>query len=260
MKRIRKKLIIILFLILSIQAPGFGWGLIGHRVIGQIAEWHLKKQTSARINKILGPVSLAIASTWMDEIRSDPSYNFTNTWHWVTIPTGEQYDKVMQESSGDAYEALKNIIGALKGGNITPTEEQEHLKMLVHLVGDLHQPLHIGTGEDRGGNDVKVLWMGEDTNLHSVWDSRMIDSKKLSYTELAQHLNRRATKPLIKEWQSISPDGWLQEAIDLRPIVYNIPEDHALGYTYLYKNYPIVEQRLLMAGVRLAGILNDIYG
>lgn len=254
-----KKLTIALLLILSIQAPGFGWGQIGHRVIGQIAEWHLKKQAHKRINKILSPVSLAMASTWMDEVRSDTSYNFTNTWHWVTIPTGEQYNKAMQESTGDAYEALKNIIRALKSDNLSLTEEQEYLKILVHLVGDLHQPLHVGTGEDRGGNDVKVQWMGEDTNLHSVWDSRMIDSKKLSYTELAQHLNRKATQPLIKEWQNINPEGWLQEAIDLRPIAYHIPEDHTLGYAYLYKNYPIAEQRLLMAGVRLAGILNDIY-
>lgn len=254
-----KKIIIILLLVLMVQMRGFGWGQIGHRAVGQIAEWHLTKRAYKQISKILGPETLAMVSTWMDEIRSDPTYDYTNTWHWVTIPTGQQYNKAAQESSGDAYEALQNIITALKSDKLSPAEEQEQLKMLVHLVGDLHQPLHVGTGDDRGGNDVKVQWMGEDTNLHSVWDSRMIDSKKLSYTELARHLDRQATKPLIQGWQSATIAEWLQKAVELRPTVYDIPEDHTLGYAYLYKNYPIVEQCLLIAGIRLAGILNEIY-
>lgn len=251
---------IILSLILIAQAQSFGWGQIGHRAIGQIAEWHLSRQVLKKISKILGPTSLAMSSTWMDEIRSDSTYHYTNTWHWVTIPTGQQYDKVMQEATGDAYEALQHIIGSLKSDTLSLTEEQEYLKMLVHLVGDLHQPLHVGTGDDRGGNDIEVQWMGEGTNLHSVWDSQMINSKQLSYTELAQHLNRRVTASNTKEWQAATPAQWLEEVMTLRPMVYNIPEDHTLSYHYLYVNFPIVEQQLLMAGVRLAGILNEIYG
>lgn len=251
---------IFLLLLLTIQAQSFGWGQTGHRVIGQIAEWHLSKRTYQQISKILGPESMAMASTWMDEIRSDTTYNFTYTWHWVTIPTGQQYDQAIQEPTGNAYAALQNIITALKSDTLSSLEEEAYLKMLIHLVGDLHQPLHVGTGEDRGGNDVQVQWMGEDTNLHSVWDSRMIDSKQLSFTELAQHLNRQITKQLRKNWQAASLADWLKEAMALRAAVYDIPEDHSLGYHYLYKNYPIVEQRLLVAGVRLAGILNEIYG
>lgn len=255
-----KKSMIILSLILMAQVQSFGWGQIGHRAIGQIAEWHLSRQALKKINKILGPTSLAMSSTWMDEIRSDSAYNYTNTWHWVTIPTGQKYDKVIQEATGDAYEALQNIISSLKSDTLSPTEEQEYLKMLIHLVGDLHQPLHVGTGDDRGGNDVAVQWMGEDTNLHSVWDSQMINSKELSYTELARHLNRGVTQSLIKAWQSATPAQWLEEVMALRPMVYNIPEHHHLSYQYLYVNFPIVEKQLSMAGVRLAGILNDIYG
>lgn len=250
----------LLSLILMVQAQSLGWGQIGHRTIGLIAEWHLTKQAYKKISKILGPASLAMSSTWMDEIRSDSTYDYTYTWHWVTIPTGQQYDKTLQEASGDAYAALQKIIGSLKSDTLSPSEEQEYLKMLVHLVGDLHQPLHVGTGDDRGGNDVEVQWMGEDTNLHSVWDSQMINSKQLSYTELAQHLNRRVTPAMTKAWQRATPAQWLDESIAIRPMVYNIPENQALSYEYLYVNYPIVEQQLLKAGIRLAGILNEIYG
>lgn len=253
---------IILFfsLFVSLCSPAFGWGQIGHRVIGQIAEWHLNKRAAKKIDQILGPNSLAIVSTWMDEIRSDDAYDYTYTWHWVTIPDGQQYDKSMQEASGDAYAVVQQIITGLKSDTISTQQEEEYLKMLVHLVGDLHQPLHVGTGGDRGGNDVRVEWMGEPSNLHRVWDSDMINAKQLSYTELAQHLNRRATERLIEQWQSASPEQWLKDAMNLRPNVYDLPENKRLGYEYSYANYPIVEEQLLQAGIRLAGILNEIYG
>lgn len=253
---------IILFssFLISSYLPVYGWGQLGHRTIGQIAEWHLNKRAAKKINQILGPNSLAMVSTWMDEIRSDDAYDYTYTWHWVTIPNGQKYDKSIQEPEGDAYAVVRQIISGLKSDTISTQTEEEYLKMLVHLVGDLHQPLHVGTGEDKGGNDVRVEWMGEPSNLHRVWDSDMINSRQLSYTELAQHLNRRATERLVKQWQSTSPEQWLYEAMDLRPTVYDLPEHKHLGYEYSYVNYPIVEEQLLQAGIRLAGILNEIYG
>ncbi|MGD1894429.1 MAG: S1/P1 nuclease, partial [Cyclobacteriaceae bacterium] len=189
-------------------------------------------------------------------------YNYTNTWHWVTIPPGTGYDPEIQEPTGNAYEAVLRIVEALKDGELSPRKEQEYLKMLVHLVGDLHQPLHVGTGEDRGGNDVRVKWMYESdsSNLHRVWDSDMIDAKQLSYTELAAHLNRHVTPATIQQSQSTSPKQWISEAVSLRGTVYDLPDNRSIGYQYLYRNWPIVEQQLLLAGLRLASILNDIYG
>ena len=182
------------------------------------------------------------------------------TWHWVTVPTGQIFDPEIQEEGGNAYEVVQQIITALKTDTLSLKQEQDYLKMLVHLVGDLHQPLHVGTGDDRGGNDVRVVWMGDSSNLHRVWDSDIINAKQLSYTELAAHLNRRATPEMVTQAQSATPEQWLREAMNLRPSVYNVPEDGWLGYDYMYVNYPIIEDQLLMAGLRLAGILNDIYG
>ena len=254
-----RKISLILALVLLTQSA-FAWGQIGHRAVGLIAEWHLTKRAAKNIKSVLGPTSLAIASTWMDEIRSDDAYDYTNTWHWVTIPDGTRYNPEIQEESGNAYAVTQQIIAALKADTLSSQDEEEYLKMLVHLVGDLHQPLHVGNGEDRGGNDVKVEWFGRPSNLHRIWDSGMIDGKQISYTELARHLNRRATERLVQQWQSANVEQWLSEAIQLRPQVYKVPDNNRLGYEYSYLNYPTVEKRLLLAGVRLAGILNEIYG
>ena len=255
-----RKFITVALLLMGSVSTSFGWGQIGHRTVGLIAEWHLSKRAARQVNAILDPTTLAMVSTWMDEIRSDPAYDYTNTWHWVTVPDGQSYQPDIQEPTGNAYEAVQHLVAGLKSDTLSAQQEKEYLMMLVHLVGDLHQPLHVGTGTDRGGNDVRVLWMGDSSNLHRVWDSNMIDGKQLSYTELAQYLNRRATPALVQDWQSATPNRWLSEAMDLRPGVYDFPEDKRIGYQYAYREFPVVEEQLLKAGVRLAGILNEIYG
>ena len=255
-----RKFITVALLLMGSVSTSFGWGQIGHRTVGLIAEWHLSKRAARQVNAILGPTTLAMVSTWMDEIRSDPAYDYTNTWHWVTVPDGQSYQPDIQEPTGNAYEAVQRLVAGLKSDTLSAQQEKEYLMMLVHLVGDLHQPLHVGTGTDRGGNDVRVLWMGDSSNLHRVWDSNMIDSKQLSYTELAQYLNRRADKNFVRQWQSTPLSNWLTEAMQLRDTVYDLPEDGQLGYQYSYRNFSVVERQLLLAGVRLAGILNEIYG
>ncbi len=255
-----RRLPITLFFSVVTLSTAVGWGQTGHRTVGQLAEWHLDRRTMKNISRVLGPTSLAMVSTWMDDIRSDSTYDYTNTWHWVTVPPGQTYNLTIQEPTGNAYETAQRLIGSLKSDTLSTQQEREYLMMLVHLVGDLHQPLHVGTGTDRGGNDVRVQWMGEASNLHRVWDSDMINSKQLSYTELAKYLNRRADDAFIQRWQSTPPSDWLTEAMQLRDTVYDVPEDGQIGYQYSYRNFPVVEQQLLLAGVRLAGVLNEIYG
>lgn len=237
-----------------------GWGQTGHRVIGQIAEWHLNEKAAGRIATLLGPESLAMVANWMDEVRSDGRYDLLNTWHYLTVKEDGQYNPEIQEKGGDAFTQTKEIIKALKSGKLNTHDEVEHLKMLIHLVGDLHQPLHVGKGDDRGGNDVKVTFFNQNTNLHSVWDSKIIDGKNLSYTELSMHLNRRGTQTLINHLLSATLADWLKEAVALRPVIYDLPVDNRLSYEYVYRTFPIIEERLLAGGIRLAGILNEIYG
>jgi len=234
------------------------WGQIGHYVSGEIAEKHLNDLAKARVNNILGDRSIAISTVWMDDIRSDDSYDF-DTWHYVTIPDGEEYDPDIQEESGDIIWALETLIEELKTGDLTEEEESEKLKLVIHMIGDIHQPLHVGTGEDRGGNDVRLQWFWEDSNLHRVWDSEMIESFQLSYTELAKELDT-ATHDQIEDWQDDSVREWAYESMEFRDQVYDLPDDMRLSYEYRYYNKEIIYKRLLQAGIRMAGVLNEIYG
>lgn len=235
----------------------FGWGVTGHRVVGLTAEKHMSRKAVARVEKILGQ-SIAMAGTWMDDARSDSTYNHMVDWHWVTVPDGQTYEQTEKNPNGDIIETIQRLTTALKSKSLTTQQEQEYIKILIHLVADIHQPLHVGTGQDRGGNDVKVKWFGSNSNLHRVWDSEMIDDTRLSYTELANSLSTPDADD-IKTLQRAPVTAWAYESMTYRPNVYAVG-DGKLGYVYAYKNFPIVRKRLMQAGVRLAAILNDIYG
>lgn len=236
------------------------WGQIGHYVTGEIADHHLNDLAKARVNKILGDRSIAVSTVWMDDIRSDDNYDF-DTWHYVTIPDGETYDAEIQDEGGDVIWALETLIAELKEGkgNLTEEEESEKLKLVLHMIGDIHQPLHVGTGEDRGGNDVRLQWFGDDSNLHRVWDSEMIESFQLSYSELAEELDT-ATPDQIEDWQDDSVRDWAYESMEYRDDVYDLPDNMRLSYEYRYYKKGIIYKRLLQAGIRMAGVLNEIYG
>lgn len=250
----------LLFLIsvMLLHIPSFAWGPTGHRVTGHIAEKYLTKKAKKAVRQILGGQSLAMVSTWMDEVRSDSTYDYMADWHWVTIPDGQTYEQAEKNPKGDVIMTLERIITELKSKKLTPREEAERIKILVHLVGDIHQPLHVGRGDDRGGNDIRVMWFRTDSNLHRVWDSDMIDDTRLSYTELAESL-LLPSDSLRKAWQRATVRDWAYESMSYRKQVYDTGNNR-LGYTYSYKYFHIVRERLLQAGVRLAGILNEIYG
>ncbi len=236
----------------------FGWGPTGHRVTGQVADKYLSKKARARIEKILGQQSLAMASTWMDEVRSDSLYDFMEDWHWVTVPEGSTYEQAVKNPNGDIIEIIGRMVQALKSKTLSPEKESEHLKVLIHLVGDIHMPLHVGSKDDRGGNDVKVAWFRADSNLHRVWDSDMIDDAKLSYTEFAASFEELSAEQ-VKVLQKTSVLDWANESQAYHKNVYAIGNGK-LGYAYSYRNFHIVRKRLHQAGIRLAGLLNEIYG
>lgn len=252
--------------LLSIFALGFTttanevlrWGQIGHRTTGHIAEQYLTEKAAAEVERVLGNESLAEVSTWMDEVRSDGGYDHMAPWHYVTIPEGETYETVEKNPDGDIIWAIQKVVKELKEGGLSAKQEAENLKVLVHLVGDLHQPLHVGNGTDRGGNEVRLQWFRSNSNLHRVWDSEMIDDKQLSFTELSGFINH-PTQQEIKEWQSTSVLDWAYESQALLPQVYDMPADKELSYEYAYKNWDTVEIRLLKAGIRIAGLINEIY-
>ena len=255
-------------------SPAHAWGKTGHRVVAAIADTQLSGLARAHIKEILGGAeSLDEAANWPDEMRSAPGAFWQKTatpWHYVTL-NGIIYDHAPPE--GDALEALSHFRSVLQDPNASLADKQLALRFVVHLVGDLHQPLHVGKCCDKGGNDVKVSWFGKPTNLHAVWDSQLIDDEQLSFTELAAKLERHTSETDIVSWWDINPRDWISESAEIREQIYaNIPSPAKpkdkkskgealpdLSYTYVYKFTPVVERRLQQAGVRLAAYLNDIY-
>lgn len=243
---------------LGFTLNAFAWGVTGHRATGLIAEQYLNAKAKKKIVQLLGGESLAMVSNWMDDVKSDSTYDYMYDWHWVTIETGQTYDQSKKNPKGDVIMTLEKIINELKTHQLDAEKEVMYLKILVHLAGDIHQPFHVGCCDDQGGNKVKVKWFKNESNLHKVWDSEMIDETRLSYTELAQALDK-PDKNTIAAWQKTSVRDWAGESMGHRKQVYAIGDGN-LGYKYSYKNLETVKQRILQAGVRLAGMLNQIYG
>jgi hypothetical protein len=254
-----KKVICALLVICLFNAKAYSWGANGHRVVGQVAQEHLNKKAKKAIGKILDCNSLAEVSTWMDDIRSDSTFDYTHDWHWVTIPDNQKYEQTTKNPHGDVIAKIEELKAALKDKNLPLAQQQQNLKFLIHLVGDIHQPMHVGGQDDQGGNKVKVDWFGKPSNLHRVWDSDMIDNSNLSFIELASFVGE-PSEDQVKQWQSANVRDWAYESMTYRPQVYKLPADKKLSYKYSYDNFDTVEKRLLQAGIRLAGLLNEIYG
>jgi hypothetical protein len=253
-----KKCFCSFLLVATFSISVFAWGPTGHRATGLVATRYLNQKARKALEKILQGQTLAIASTWMDEVRSDSTFNYMEDWHWVTIPHGQTYDQSELNIKGDIIASIERVINDLKTKKLDNAVQARYIRILIHLIGDIHQPLHVGALNDRGGNDVKVMWFRNESNLHRVWDSDMIDDSKLSYTELALSLDT-PTKDQIKSWQKSTVREWAIESQSFEKQVYDIGNGR-LSYRYSYLNFPVVRQRLLQAGVRLAGVLNDIYG
>jgi len=251
----------IILLAVCMSTVAFAWGKTGHRVVGYVAQQHLTKKASKRIDKILTRYSLEMSGNYLDFIKADKNYKFMSSWHYVSIPDGKRYEDITPSKKGDVIAKVEELIMELETKDFKIVADEEFAIMaLVHLIGDLHQPLHVGLAEDRGGNSIKVEWFGEETNLHHVWDSEFIDHQQLSYTEYGNHINRGIDKLKVLTWQSTTVRDWAHESQDLRKACYDFGEYTNLKYGYIYRHQATVDMRLVQAGVRLAGVLNRIYG
>ncbi len=242
------------------------WGPNGHRVTGKIAQDHLTPEAQAEITALLGVESLAEASTWPDFMRSNPSEYWrkgASPWHYITVPPGTTYSAAPPE--GDALSALAMFSKQITDETLPVTQRQLALRFTIHLIGDLHQPLHVGKGDDRGGNWVDVRFKDKDTNLHALWDEDLIEDEKLSYTEKARWLNRRITPDQKAIWSNNNPQTWVRESLTMRDKIYEGlgPYDRDtlpnLSYDYVYKHRADVDLRLQQGGVRIAAYLNKIF-
>ncbi|MGB3467982.1 MAG: S1/P1 nuclease [Cyclobacteriaceae bacterium] len=246
-------------ILVAVCSNAYSWGKNGHRIVGAIAESYLTPKAKKKIQELLGNEQLAMVGNHMDFIRSDNQYRHMSPWHYCTIPDDKTYQEVGTPEKGDIIVTINRLMIELGNKKFTDKDEVFALKMLVHLIGDIHQPLHVGNGEDKGGNDVKVEFFWEQSNLHRVWDEGIIEEQKLSYTEYVKWINH-TTEDQLTNWQSAGVMDWVAESKSYRSQVYNLPESKKINYRYVYDNIELLNLRLLQAGVRLAGVLNELYG
>jgi nuclease S1 len=260
---ISKLKIALLALTLSItssHAKATYWGATGHRTVGKIAEKYLTKKAKKAISNLLDGHTLSFYSTFADEIKSDNKYRKYSTWHYVNFKFDEKYNPSTASKKGDLIQGINTCVKILKDPSATKADKAFHLKLLIHFIGDLHQPLHVGHAEDRGGNDIKVKWFNKPSNLHRVWDSEMITSYKMSYTELAKNANK-LSKAQVQALQKGSILDWVYDSQALAKKVYaSAKNGNKLHYRYSYDYLKTVRLQLQKGGVRLAKVLNDIFG
>jgi hypothetical protein len=241
------------------------WGTEGHRICGQIAESYLTPKARAAIQAILGNESIAIASNWADFIKSDTAYRYLSSWHYIDFDKAYTYPEMQaflaHDTNVDAYTKLQFLISELKKKDLSKANKLLYLRMVIHIVEDVHQPLHTGHTTDKGGNDIRVTWQNNQTNLHSVWDSDLINFQQLSYTEYAASINH-TTAAQRAEWQKAPISQWLYESNQLAEKIYANTKsgDNLRTFDYNFKYIDTINQQLLKGGVRLAGVLNQLFG
>ena len=252
----------VIFIVLSIFSS-LNWGSTGHRVIAEVATNYLTDNARFKINKILDGETLVNASTFADDIKSDSRYDKYYDWHFLNMELDDEYEEIIPSNKGDVYLAINQCIDIIESDSASDSDKSFYLKLLVHFVGDLHQPLHIGRYEDRGANRVYVKWFGRNSNLHRVWDSEMINSHNMSYSELALNLPNPDFLILTEKAKDFERNdilNWVDEIHEYTNKIYrDVSIDDKLGYEYQYKNFGTVKDLLLIGGIRLSKILNYLF-
>lgn len=244
----------------------FAWGTIGHRVIAEIAENHLNKKAKRNIQNLIGDQKMAYWANWADFIKSDPdsALSSTGSWHFINTSPNLTFNEFVEElensSEQNLYKAYKRIKQeASQKSNLSLVEQQQQLYFIIHLFADLHQPMHVSREEDQGGNKIPVTFFNRKTNIHSVWDSDLVENDKYSYTEYAQVLDIHPKRYYEKYYVPL--EQMFYESHQLANLIYDSVNDNPkLSYDYIYAYKHIMEECLYKAGIRLAAELNEIYG
>ena len=226
-------------------------------MVGEIAARHISPATRDYVKKLLGDESLAHAGTWADFIKSDSRWDYINSWHYVNVSRGRDYDQVGKSKSGDVIRAIIAMEDLLRNSKVEFEKRQTALKLLIHFIGDIHQPLHNGYAADQGANLVEVSWFELSSNLHMVWDEKLIELQKMSYSEYATFLDH-ASADEIKKWNDSSVLDWHKESREMLEDIYQINRGLHWEYRYNYVHIKNLNRRLLQAGIRLAQMLDNL--
>jgi len=247
--------VLLILFVGSLSSQAFAYGFEGHLIAGRLAEDLLCERATTEISALVGDADLGELGLWADRIRSGDEIPDSSPWHYLNIANGEPLAEFAHPPEGDVLWAIGHFSARLRDANLSRNERAEALKFLIHFVVDLHQPLHVGLVEDRGGNTISIEFRGETTNLHRFWDTHAIEVIDLSLNAYIQSLRRDLVAG--DESVSLDPWDWAEESLRLRPGVYGFRQSQReQSAAYLYFAASITRERLGLAARRLAGTLN----
>ena len=250
----KKTLLVALILLMTMPVHSLAWGKRGHNLVALIAFSMLDADCKQTIRQYLGNMSIEEASTWMDDIKGDHEYDYMKKWHYVNIDKGSRYERT---SEPNVVTELNRVINELEHKQTLSGEQIKlDLLVLIHLVGDLHQPLHVGYGSDKGGNEVHVTYKNHSSNLHKVWDSEIIESENITLNDCLLQL-RTYSKNQITDFSAINVDNWIAEPRAQLDNVYNF-SDGTIDAVYISRSKNFIEDDILIAGIRLSSVLKKI--
>lgn len=249
--------------LLSVSAPAHAWGAQGHRLVAEVADARLNPAARAEVDRLLATeadATLASIAPWADQLRAkDPGLGRRSAgWHYVNIAEDDcHYEAPKHCRNGNCIvEALKAQSTILGDRSLTDGERLQALKFVVHLVGDIHQPMHAGYAHDKGGNDFQTHYRGKGGNLHRVWDSGLLGSAGLDEDAWLRQL-RAQPRPAREPAAAVPPSArWASQscAIVTAPGFY--PPQARLQDDYYAHYRPLAERQIRIAGRRLAQLLN----
>jgi len=256
--KINKYILTLCFLGLALSISAYD--AVGHRIIAEIAYRNLTDKARNQVDIVLGKHGIVYEASWADEVRSDNKYAYSYQWHYQDLDdnmTSTDIKKLLGNPKAEGehlFFALDTLTSRLKKDK----NDAEALKFIVHFVGDLHQPLHLGRKDDKGGNKVDFNWFGRKTNLHSVWDGSLIENQKMSYLEFSQYLldkfeSRKAEFKKQNILQSV------EAVYVVRNMIYAYDSTDNSNYHYIYFFADKRDEMLYRGGIQLANVLNSIY-
>ena len=243
------------------------WSYDAHRLVCEIA-W--REMTPAARDSVTALLAndrtyerFSDACIWADQIRSEPAYARYVTAHYMNVASGRAGVDPATDCA-DAYcviEAIRDLTDAAADRSLSRAERRDALRFLVHFVADVHQPMHVGRPDDRGGNDIPVRFFEEDTNLHTLWDAGLVERAMLDPWD-GRRLYASITPADRRAWADADPVAWANESYEIveRDVYRGVTSGGQLGDPYADANRYTVERRLVQAGHRLGVLLNRLFG
>ena len=254
----------IVIITLVFAGKAFAWKYKGHSIVGALAMEQVDDKAKATLKELLGSTSrrqMAHACNWPDDVRPTPEWEHTYPWHYINQPrTSKAYNRVLHCSDGNCLpERIKWAASRLGDERLDNEKREQAFNFLCHLMGDLHQPMHNAYGEDRGGNDYEVEYLGEPTDLHTLWDHDFIDEHHRSWKHWSRKLKKNMPSVMHGPWSPVMIEAWHNESRS-HAMTRMYPDTRKITSEYENAALPFIDAQLRLAGNRMAWIINSVIG